>query len=111
MIVNTSDFIAAVSICIGIIAGLYALTIVPLEKEIDKLKVTAEITVVAAQRTHINTETLEKQDIRIEQNRKQIQLGEINAAKREVQMDHLTNAIRELNSLLKDMNRGETKNG
>jgi hypothetical protein len=107
MIVNTSDFIAGISVCIGLLAGLYTLTIVPLEKELGSVKATTAITVQAAQRTSINTETLEKQDIRIEQNRKQIQLGEINAAKREVQMDHLTAAIKELNGLLKDMNKGD----
>jgi hypothetical protein len=107
VIVNTSDFIAAVSICIVIVAGLYTLTIVPLEKEIDKLEVASAINIVSTQRTTINTETIGKQDIRIEQNRKQIQQGEISAAKREVQMDHLTNAIKELTGLLKDMNKGE----
>ena len=106
VIVNTSDFIAAVSICIVIVAGLYTLTIVPLEKEIDKLEVASAINIQATQRTDINTETIEKQDIRIEQNRKQIQQGEVSAAKREVQMDHLTSAIKELTGLLKDMNKG-----
>jgi hypothetical protein len=107
VIVNTSDFIAAVGVCIGIVAGLYTLTIVPLEKELGQVQVAVAITAQAAQRTHLNTETLEKQDIRIEQNRKQIQQGEISAAKREVQMDHLTSAIKELNGLLKDIYTGE----
>ena len=109
MIVNTSDFIAAVGVCIGIVAGLYALTIVPLERELDKLEIASTITIQSTQRTNINTLTIEKQDIRIEQNRAQIQQGEVNAAKREVQMDHLTNAIKELTGLLKDMNKGENK--
>jgi hypothetical protein len=109
VIVNTSDFIAGVSVCIGIVAGLYTLTIVPLEKELGKLQVATAISVQATQRTLLNTETLGKQDIRIEQNRKQIQQGEISAAKREVQMEHLTKAITELNGFLKDMNKGENK--
>jgi NADH/NAD ratio-sensing transcriptional regulator Rex len=103
VIVNTSDFIAAVGVCIGIVAGLYTLTIVPLEKELGQVQVAVAITAQAAQRTQMNTESLDKQDIRIEQNRKQIQTGEISAAKREVQMEHLT---KELNSLLKYMNEG-----
>lgn len=107
MIVNTSDFISAVGVCVGIIAGLYTVTIVPLEKEVEKLRATAEISVQANQRSTLNKETLERQDIRIEQNRKQIQLMEIGAAKREVQMDHLTHAIKELNNLLKEMNKEE----
>ncbi len=106
VIVNTSDFIAAVGVCIGIVAGLYTLTIVPLEKELGQVQVAVAITAQAAQRTQMNTESLDKQDIRIEQNRKQIQAGEISAAKREVQMEHLTTAIKELNSLLKYMNEG-----
>ena len=50
----------------------------------------------------MNTMSLEKQDIRIEQNSRRIQLGEINAAKREVQMEHLTGAIRELTQTIKE---------
>ena len=111
MIVNTSDFIAAVSMCIVIVAGLYTLTIVPLEKDLGKLQVATAISVQSTQRTHMNTETLERQDTRIEQNSKQIQQAAISAAKREVQMDHLTNAIKELNVLLKTMHKGELNNG
>ena len=55
----------------------------------------------------MNTLTLGKQDIRIEQNDRRIQLGEINAAKREVQMEHLTDAIKELTDIIRDRNNIE----
>jgi predicted ribosome quality control (RQC) complex YloA/Tae2 family protein len=103
VIVNTKDFIATVSMCIVIISGLYALTIVPLEKELDKVQVATAINVQSKQRTHMNTETLERQDTRIDKISKQIQQAAISAAKREVQLDHLTTAIKELNALLKSM--------
>jgi len=106
MIVNTSDFIAAIGVCIGIVSGLYALTIVPLEKDMEKVKVSVSVIAQLGPRTHLNTETLLKQDTRLAHHSVQIQQGEVNAAKREVQMEHLTNAIKELTGLLKDMNKG-----
>lgn len=99
---------ASVAVCCTLLAGGYSLVIAPLQNDIEKHTIVIDQLNKTASQTTVNTLTLDKQDIRIEQNRKQIQLGEVNAAKREVQMNHLTAAIKELNLLLKQM-KEETK--
>jgi hypothetical protein len=89
------------------IGGVYGMTIVPLKHEIEKQGLRLEMSREVAVNARNNTLTLEKQEIRIEQNNKRIQLGEINAAKREIQMAHLTDALRELNRTLNRMHMGE----
>lgn len=100
--VQVNNLIAAGALCCTLLGAGYAITIVPLQHDIEKQEI--QLTLVAAtdSRSRMNTLSLDKQDIRIEQNSKRIQLGEINAAKREVQMEHLTSAIRELTQTIKE---------
>lgn len=111
MRVNLNDFVASVGVCCTLLAGGYALVISPIKHDIDKQAIVIQQLNKAANQTSVNTLTLEKQDIRIEQNRKQIQLTELSAAKREVQMNHLTEAIRQLNEILTDMRKEGVNNG
>tara|TARA_R110000851_G_scaffold30142_1_gene82371 strand:- start:205 stop:477 length:273 start_codon:yes stop_codon:yes gene_type:complete len=89
-----------------LIAGAYGITIAPLQHAIEKQGLRLELSRDVAVNSQNNTFSIEKQEIRIEQNSKRIQLGEINAAKREIQMEHLTEALRELNRTLNKMNGG-----
>lgn len=100
---EVNNLIAAGALCCSIFAAGYGAIIAPLQSDIEKQGVQLAVVAETNTRARTNTESLDKQDIRIEQNSKRIQLGEINAAKREVQMEHLTAAIRELNIILKEM--------
>lgn len=104
MSITVSNLAAAGTLCCTLLTGAYGLVVSPLKHEVAKQQLVVEQLKEHSGAVRINTDTLQKQDIRIEQNRKQIQLQEISAAKREVQMDHLTEAIRQLNELLKEMN-------
>lgn len=104
MSVTVSNMAAAGTLCCSLLTGAYGLVVSPLKNEVEKQQIIVEQLKESSRGVLINSELNQKQDIRIEQNRKQIQLQEISAAKREVQMEHLTEAIRQLNEILTNMN-------
>lgn len=103
---EVNNLLAAGALCCTLIAGAYGVTVVPLQHEMEKHGIRLELARDATATSNNNKLSIEKQEIRIEQNSKRIQLGEINAAKREIQMEHLTDALRELNRTLNKMNDG-----
>jgi len=106
---TVSNLLATLALCCTLLGTGYGIIIAPLQAEVSRLQEQQKTFIQTDVKVDTNTITLEKHDVRIEQNGKRIQLAEINAAKREVQMKHLTDAILELNDILKTMK--ENKDG
>jgi hypothetical protein len=102
--VQVNNLLAAGALCCTLIGAAYGTIITPLQHEVEKQGIAITRSIETESQARMNTLTLGKQDIRIEQNDRRIQLGEINAAKREVQMEHLTDAIKELTEIIRDRN-------
>jgi len=103
-----SNMIAAGSLCCVLIGGAYVAIIVPLQHQQEVLRASLQTSLSYHSTIDSNTKVLEKQDIRISQNSTALQLMEVNAARSEVQMEHLTTAIKELTYTIKIDNKRKT---
>jgi hemoglobin-like flavoprotein len=99
---SIGNIIATAALCVTLMGGSYAALIGPMQDTLKDQSHAITRSIDTAAQTRVNTQALAKQDARIALNHAAIQRGEINSARLEVQMDHLTGAIKELTQTIKD---------